>query len=533
MAEVWLAELKGPQGFSRQLVIKRILPHLADDDNFLSMFEDEARLAARLNHPHAVRVEEFGESEGVWYLAMEYLDGGDLRHLARCSLTLRETIPLQVLLQMGGDVASALHHAHTLRGAQGQPLNMIHRDVSPHNILVTTQGQAKLVDFGIARAETNQVKTRTGMVKGKSGYMSPEQALGRKLDGRSDQFALAIVLYETMLRARIFQGDNDLAIMRKVVACEIPPLAAIAPNTSFELSQVLEKALERAPEDRFGDCQAFADALFGCLDSSGLRGGHQPVAEWVKRMGEVDGSLVKLPALDQLRENSGSLEEVTRISRSRSSMQSAIHSQRSHVAAGQIGGTMTATVASKPWSIPKAPLVVGATVLAFGLLTWVITSDNQELPKDPESAALIEAPTRQAASPESALKRGDLRLPQADPEALRRPPTPVVVDKPKARVKKPEAKRRTPRKAVVAAKVKARLKVKIRKRGRPQDWGLVYINGRALPGDSPEAVLSVGKHRICVVNQEFGIAWKDSVFLPAAGTRIYVNMNDAKPGTCP
>ena len=168
MAEVWLAELKGPQGFSRQLVIKRILPHLADDDNFITMFEDEARLAARLNHPHAVRVEEFAQDDEVWYLAMEYLDGGDLRKLSRQALTIGESVPLQVLLQMGGDVSSALHHAHTLKGAQGQPLNMIHRDVSPHNILVTTQGQAKLVDFGIARAESNQVKTRTCLL-----YTSP------------------------------------------------------------------------------------------------------------------------------------------------------------------------------------------------------------------------------------------------------------------------------------------------------------------------------------------------------------------------
>jgi serine/threonine protein kinase len=533
MAEVWLAELKGPQGFSRRLVIKRILPHLADDDNFLSMFEDEARLAARLNHPHAVRVEEFGESDGVWYLAMEYLDGGDLRHLARCSLTLNETIPLQVLLQMGGDVASALHHAHTLCGAQGQPLNMIHRDVSPHNILVTTQGQAKLVDFGIARAETNQVKTRTGMVKGKSGYMSPEQALGRKLDGRSDQFALAIVLYETILRARVFLGDNDLAIMRKVVACEIPPLAAIDPNASFELSQVLEKALQRAPEDRFDDCHAFADALFGCLDSSGLRGGHQPVAEWVKRMGEVDGSLAKLPPLDQLRENSGPLEEVTRISRSRSSMQSVLHSQRSQVAAGQIGGTQTGTVTGKTSSISKAPLIVGAAFLAFGLLAWVMTSDNEELPKDLQSATQVKVPASRPTSTDPVVKPGALRLPQAEPEAPRRLPKPSVVAEPKPRPKKAKSTRRAPRKAAVSTQTKARLKVKIRKRGRPQDWGLVYINGRALPGDNPEAMLRVGKHRICVVNQEFGIAWKDSVFLPAAGTRIYVNMNDAKPGTCP
>ena len=229
---------------------------------------------------------------------------------------------------MGGDVAAALHHAHTLAGADGQPLNMIHRDVSPHNILVTTQGQAKLVDFGIARAESNQVKTRTGMVKGKSGYMSPEQALGRTLDGRSDQFALAIVLYETAAQARIFQGENDLAIMRKVVACEIPPLISVDPNTSLEFSVVLEQALQRSAEDRFPDCDAFAQALYGCLDSAGYRGGHQPVASWVTQMRGVEGKLTKLPSLDQRRDLSGVREEITKISRSRSAMQRASHLNR-------------------------------------------------------------------------------------------------------------------------------------------------------------------------------------------------------------
>ena len=538
MAEVWLAELKGPQGFSRQLVIKRILPHLADDDNFITMFEDEARLAARLNHPHAVRVEEFGQSGDVWYLAMEYLDGGDLRRLTRAALTRDESVPLEVLLQMGGDVAAALHHAHTLAGADGQPLNMIHRDVSPHNILVTTQGQAKLVDFGIARAESNQVKTRTGMVKGKSGYMSPEQALGRTLDGRSDQFALAIVLYETAAQARIFQGENDLAIMRKVVACEIPPLISVDPNTSLEFSEVLEQALQRSAEDRFPDCDAFAQALYGCLDSAGYRGGHQPVASWVTQMRGVEGKLTKLPSLDQRRDLSGVREEITKISRSRSAMQRASTPQKSQAAAGRLGGTQTApppAAAASSW----LPLVLAGGLLLLGGVAYFATSQTSQDAPDAASAPSAQpAPEPMPREPrivveEPAAPSKEPKV-QAAPSTL--PPAKAPAAQPAPKVK---AKRRVnkPRRARPPAPAQtANLKVTIRAGSDPRSRGLIYINGRRARGATERnatVTLPVGRHEVCVVNQEFGIAKRETVTLPPAGRRIYIKMTDAPSGSCP
>jgi len=528
MAEVWLAELKGPQGFSRQLVIKRILPHLADDDNFITMFEDEARLAARLNHPHAVRVEEFAQDDEVWYLAMEYLDGGDLRKLSRQALTIGESVPLQVLLQMGGDVSSALHHAHTLKGAQGQPLNMIHRDVSPHNILVTTQGQAKLVDFGIARAESNQVKTRTGMVKGKSGYMSPEQALGRTLDGRSDQFALAIVLYETALQARVFQGENDLAIMRKVVACEIPPLISLDPNSSLAFSEVLEQALQRAPEDRFRDCEAFAAALYDCLDSAGFRGGHQPVAEWVQRMGTVEGKLTKLPGLDERRELGGALEEITKISRSRSAMNPSVRSQRSQAAAGRLSSPTPTPRRTTEHQTSWLPLALGGGLLVLGLIAFGLLSNTDNAPQDIDSASQV-VPTQVMEQPavKSAPAAPVVQQPKERPAPAQDPP------KRAAQAVKAKAKPKAVRSAPAKVTAKAALKVIIRKRDRPEDWGVVYIDGTLVRGDNPSKVLSVGNHSVCVVNAEMGIAWRRKVALPATGTRVYVNMIDAKPGSCP
>ena len=534
MAEVWLAELKGPQGFSRQLVIKRILPHLADDDNFITMFEDEARLAARLSHPHAVRVEEFAQAGDVWYLAMEYLDGGDLRQLTRAALTRDESVPFEVLAQMGGDVASALHHAHTLKSAHGQPLNMIHRDVSPHNILVTTQGQAKLVDFGIARAESNQVKTRTGMVKGKSGYMSPEQALGRSLDGRSDQFALAIVLYETAAQARIFQGENDLAIMRKVVACEIPPLISIEPNASLEFSEVLEQALQRAAEDRFADCDAFAQALYACLDSAGYRGGHQPVATWVQRMSAVEGKLAKLPSLDERKELSGVREEVTKISRSRSAMRSTSTSQRSHAAAGQLSRPSPAPTQQQNDSTSWVPLALAGGLLSLGLIAFLLTNQRTPTASTPQPEPIQE---KQIPTPDTATTKA-LLLDETQPPSRVEPQTQPAIE---VTPRKPKLSSRSSKKKATKRAVqnkpsaKARIKFFISKRAVLR-WGKVYVDGRRLNGDNPEVQVTVGRHRICVEHPNNGDprAFKQTYDVPAEGIRVSVNMdNMAVSGTCP
>jgi serine/threonine protein kinase len=526
MAEVWLAELRGPQGFTRQLVIKRILPHLADDDNFITMFEDEARLAAHLSHPHAVRVEEFARDGDVWYLAMEYLDGGDLRNLTRRARTINERVPLQVLLQMGGDIASALYHAHTLRGADQQPLNLIHRDVSPHNILVTTQGQAKLVDFGIARAETNQVKTRTGMVKGKSGYMSPEQALGRTLDGRSDQFALAIVLYETALQVRIFQGENDLAIMRKVVACEIPTLISMDPQQSIELSDVLERALQRAPEDRFPDCDAFAAALFNCLDTTGLRGGHQPVADWVKRMDALEGPFDKLVGLDALRKESTGLEEVTRISRSRSAMHSTMASRRNQAAAGQFEprpNTAKRNEASQAaWPLA---LALGLLVLGAGAF-WLSSSATEQSPTPPRTIEPVPSPNTGAADTQAPTPRVKPSAPpQQQPRVAAKPKTkPKVNTRPRTK----SEPRPTPT-PVVANPISVKIKLK---RSAVFGYGDIYVDGRRRATDQPVATLRLqpGKHTFCIYNKGGQRGWKRTLTIPRDQPQLLgINLEMADP----
>jgi serine/threonine protein kinase len=531
MAEVWLAELRGPQGFSRELVIKRILPHLTDDENFVEMFEDEARNAGRLSHPHAVRVDEFGQADGSWYLAMEYLDGADLRELLRTAHALGEPVPLEVILQIGGDIAHALQHAHTLKDDKGRVLNLIHRDVSPHNVLVTRSGMAKLVDFGIARAESNQVKTRTGMVKGKSGYMSPEQALGRTLDGRSDMFALAVVLYELALKARLFKGETDLAVMRMVVACDITPLSGVDPDQPLDLSEILDTALERNRDDRFPDCNAFAEALFSALHNRRLRGGHQAVANWVQRMLDAGVPGKKLPSVRD-RSKSGVLrEEVTAISPSRTKLKQSRAPTDSQLLAGSglSGQTFVDSddraPSAGPWLFLGLALVVAVVAL---VVMW------PSAPPAHDGGAPLPNLDRRVSPSAPASKPKPMIIPAGEPIDLmeRRPDPPPVRQKPVRAKPKHRPAKQVRRPAPRAAS--ASLRIKILFRNRPQDWGLVYVDGRPRPGKNPTVQVTPGKHRVCVFNSQFNIAWKHTVNVPATGTTVIpVDMGKTNAGKCP
>ncbi len=190
MAEVFLAEQSGPRGFVRQVVLKRMRAHLTKDKSFVLNFEDEARLAALLQHPNIVRTEDFGEHDGQLFMVLEHVHGDDLSCLARVTHGADQALPLNLVLQVGVDIADALEHAHKQVDSSGNPLQVVHRDVSPQNIMVTDKGQGKLLDFGIARASINQEQTKAKEVKGKIAYFSPEQARGGDLDGRCDQFAL-------------------------------------------------------------------------------------------------------------------------------------------------------------------------------------------------------------------------------------------------------------------------------------------------------------------------------------------------------
>jgi len=271
MAEVWLAEQKGMRGFARRVVIKQMLRHLAEDREFVRRFEDEARLAALMNHANVVRVEDFGEVDGIPYLVMEHIEGEDLVVLAERANEQKTKLPIRLILQIGVDIARGLHAVHHLADYEGNPLNVIHRDVSPQNIMLDYDGYAKLLDFGVARAATNKVKTRVGILKGKIAYFSPEQSHGEPLDGRSDQFALGIVLWELLTGHRLFLAATDVETLRRVRRGTIPPLRDECPEASDLLVECLNKSLHPQLLSRFADGNAFATHLERCLAEVGGR----------------------------------------------------------------------------------------------------------------------------------------------------------------------------------------------------------------------------------------------------------------------
>lgn len=264
MAEVFLARHQGKiGGFSKQLAIKRIYPHLASDPELISMFIDEARIAARLNHPNIVQIYDLGEIDEYFYIAMEFVNGCDLRSLCERSLGMDNFLPIHLACRIVADAASGLHYAHTRLDEGGSPMNIVHRDISPQNILIGMNGNVKLCDFGIAKAEERLTHTRTGQFKGKFAYMSPEQVMGGEapLDARSDLFSLGIVLYEITTVSRLFRGKNDYETIRLVGEMEIIPPSEVVPGFSPSLEQIILKALERDPNTRFQSAQAFQLAL--------------------------------------------------------------------------------------------------------------------------------------------------------------------------------------------------------------------------------------------------------------------------------
>ncbi len=253
MAEVFLAQDAGAAevaGAERLVVIKRVLPALALDEQFIAMFLNEARISTRLNHPNIAHVYEVGQQDGTYYLAMEFIHGADLGAILRRSAEARLTPPLAALI--ASRAAGALHHAHQLSDLQGAPLGVVHRDVSPQNIRVSFEGVVKVLDFGIAKATTNADSTQSGILKGKYPYMSPEQLDGLPLDGRSDVFALGIVLHEMICCRRLFKRESTVQTLKEVAQGVIPrPSEVAGVPIAPELDAIVMRALERDRDRRF------------------------------------------------------------------------------------------------------------------------------------------------------------------------------------------------------------------------------------------------------------------------------------------
>ncbi len=254
MAEVFKAKRAGVEGFEKIVAVKRILPHLSENKEFLDMFVDEAKMVAGLAHPNIVQIFDLGRIEKSYYIAMEYIHGRDLRTIMRRARDKGLRMPLDLSLRVVGQVCAALEYAHRKKDERGQPMQIVHRDVSPQNILISFEGDVKLVDFGIAKAATKASNTDRGALRGKLLYMSPEQAWGRPIDRRSDVFSLGIVLYEMLTETKPFVGaGTEVSILELVRQCVITPAREINPRVPEPLDRVIMKALAREPDERYQD----------------------------------------------------------------------------------------------------------------------------------------------------------------------------------------------------------------------------------------------------------------------------------------
>jgi len=261
MAQIYLARQKGPDGAEKLVVVKRILPHLAENSDFVRMFLDEARIAARLNHPNIVQVFDLGSLDDTFFIAMEFIHGEDLRKIWKRTEHLNKPFPVQLVCRVVMDACAGLDYAHKKTDAQGKPLGIVHRDISPQNLLVTFDGAVKIVDFGIAKAADQATVTRSGVLKGKYSYMSPEQASGKRVDCRSDIFALGVVLHELLTGQRLFKRSNDIQTLHAVTECDVPVPSNANPKVPPELDEIVLKALAKNPADRYQEAMDLQLAL--------------------------------------------------------------------------------------------------------------------------------------------------------------------------------------------------------------------------------------------------------------------------------
>ena len=283
-AEIYLARIAGEAGFEKYVVVKCLLDHLADDADFVRMFLDEARLGAQLDHSNIVQTLELGQHNGRYYMVMEHLAGMSLAQLARKTHERVPTgvIPVEIVLGLASQACSGLHYAHQRTGTDGKQLNVVHRDVSPQNLVVTFEGVLKLVDFGIAKADQRQTHTRSGTIKGKFAYMSPEQCLAEPIDRRTDVFAFGTVVHELLTARRLFNRTNTYETYQAILKGNVPPPSRYNREVDADLDKVVLKALAYQKEDRYPNSEALGEAMLGWLHKRGKSMSASVVSRYVE-----------------------------------------------------------------------------------------------------------------------------------------------------------------------------------------------------------------------------------------------------------
>jgi serine/threonine-protein kinase len=305
MAEIFLAKRLGADGFERNVVIKRMLSSLSGIPEFVEMFRDEARLAAKLSHPNIVQIQDLGFTDGCYYICMEYLPGEDFSTTVRTASFRGEYVPVPLVMRVLADAARGLHYAHDFSDESGRRLNIVHRDISPSNLYVTYEGQVKVLDFGISKYESRQAQTRTGVVKGKYIYMAPEQARGAQVDRRADIFALGVSLYEALTHVRPFARDNDLAVLSALLDGDFQPPRELRPDLSPELEMVVLRAMAYDPDERYATAAEFADDLEHLLSREPQRPTGSVLAEYLRSsFGEERyAEKTRIPTITTLKES--------------------------------------------------------------------------------------------------------------------------------------------------------------------------------------------------------------------------------------
>ena len=284
MAEIFLARQEGLEGFEKTVVIKRIRPHLSKQKSFVQMFLDEARLAAQLNHPNIVQIHELGQVNDSYFIAMEYVFGRDMARIIPKAEKMGIAFPMVYALKIASSVCEGLHYAHQRADAWGNPLHIVHRDVTPENVFVSFDGTVKILDFGIAKARGQTGETTAGEIKGKLSYMSPEQAMGKPLDCRSDLFSLGVVLYEWLTGFRLFTGDSEVAVLRSISEAKIYGPSYFKPDIPPEVEAVVMRALEKDRDRRYPSAWEMQRDLDHLLGESEFRPSSMHLANFLKQL---------------------------------------------------------------------------------------------------------------------------------------------------------------------------------------------------------------------------------------------------------
>jgi serine/threonine-protein kinase len=472
MAEVWLAKLEGVQGFEKKVALKRMTASLAENPQFVAMFLDEARLMAGLTHPNICQVFELGERDESFYVAMEFIAGQTVHNVMRTTVRKQLKLPLELAVKICRDAADALSYAHTKCDENGMPLHIIHRDVSPQNLMVTYEGVVKLLDFGIAKAATRTTATEVGQLKGKLSYMPPEQARGEDIDPRADQFALGVTLFEMVTHTRLYRAMKEMDLFREVATGTEPyPLAHERdPAVPEELSAIIQKMMARDREQRFATMAEARDRLTQFLQSiSTSLPSNEAMAHYMRLVfPPEDREKDQGPLLATPHRQSGSfgpvpappavdvdLEGLT----ARPSSKKAVIAAVAAVGVLALGGTLYAASRSPADTVMAAPPVVAS-------------------PKDSVTAGAVDAgPARDVVEPPPVIDESDAALAIA--------PAPADDDKPKQKPKP------------VVPREKGKLSL------QTTPWSNVYFGGKNL-GETPlvNVELPAGRHRLKLVNDE-------------------------------